>query len=159
MKVLIAIDDFREGERLAATAHRLFGADAEYLVMNVGQDATPVGVGWSGMGWGAAYPMALPLPVAPVGDTNVGSGTMTAAKERATERAGKVVDAAQLGASTKAIGEVGDPATAIPRAAEEHSVDVIVVGSHERKWFSRLFTSDVAGDVLRDSQRPVLVVH
>lgn len=159
MRVLIAIDDFREGERIAATAHRLFGSDAEYLVMNVGQEAQPVGVGWSGMGWGAAYPMALPLPVAPVAETNLWSGSMTAAKERAAARAGEVVEAANLGGATEAIGEVGDPAVAIPRAAEDHDVDVVVVGSHERSWFSRLFTVDVAGEVLRDARRPVLVVR
>lgn len=161
MKVLIAIDDFREGEQIAATAHRLFGAEPEYLVMNVAQEEQPVGVGWSGMGWGAAYPLALPLPVVPVAETgeNVWSDAMSTAKERAAERAGQVVEAAHLGAATEALGEVGDPATAIARAAEDNSVDVVVVGSHERSWFGRLFTSDVAGDVLRDSRRPVLVVR
>ena len=159
MKVLIAIDDFGEGELVAATAHRLFGDTAEYMVMNVAQEQSAAGVGWSGMGWGAAYPLALPLPVASPPQTNVWAAATSSAKERAAQTAGQVVEAAHLGATAEAIGEVGDPATAIARAAEDNDVDVVVVGSHERSWFSRLFTSEVAGDLVRDSRRPVLVVR
>ena len=37
--------------------------------------------------------------------------------------------------------------------------DVIVVGSHERNWFVRMFSDSVAKDVLRDAPVPVLVVR
>jgi nucleotide-binding universal stress UspA family protein len=158
MKVLIAIDDFREGEQIAAVAHRLFGGAAEYLVMNVAPDAEPTGVGWAGMGWGAAYPLALPLPVAPVAD-DPSSEPAQSAKDQAARLAGEVAESAHLGSSAQSVGEVGDPATAIGRAADDNDVDVIVVGSHERSWFGRLFSHDVAGQVLRKTSRPVLVVR
>ena len=94
MRVLIAIDDFGEGELIATTAHRLFGETAEYMVMNVAQEQSAAGVGWSGMGWGAAYPLALPLPVGSPAETNVWAAATSSAKERAAQTAGQVVEAA-----------------------------------------------------------------
>jgi nucleotide-binding universal stress UspA family protein len=58
----------------------------------------------------------------------------------------------------ESIGDVGDPAYAILRAADEHDVDLIVVGSHTHSWFSRLFTGSVSNDLLREADIPVLVV-
>ena len=40
----------------------------------------------------------------------------------------------------------------------EHAADVIVVGSKERGWLTRLLTSSVADEVRRESPIPVLVV-
>lgn len=60
---------------------------------------------------------------------------------------------------TTAIGDVGDPADAILRLAEEHQADVIVVGTRNRSWFSRLFDPSVAGAVADRARRPVLVVR
>jgi nucleotide-binding universal stress UspA family protein len=42
--------------------------------------------------------------------------------------------------------------------ADEHDVDVIVVGSHDKTAWRRLFDPSVAADVVRDTSRPVLVV-
>ena len=43
-------------------------------------------------------------------------------------------------------------------AAEEHDVDVVVVGSHDRGMLSRLLDPSVAAGVVRGTYRPVLVV-
>lgn len=43
-------------------------------------------------------------------------------------------------------------------AAGEHDADVIVVGSHERGWWSKLLSSSVTDDVLDASTIPALVV-
>jgi nucleotide-binding universal stress UspA family protein len=55
--------------------------------------------------------------------------------------------------------EVGDPATTICEVAKELGVDVIVVGSHGRTGFSRLFLGSTSEHVIRHAPCPVLVVH
>ena len=45
------------------------------------------------------------------------------------------------------------------RAADEHHVDVIVVGMHERGWFDRLVRPSVSKEILKEAKVPVLVVH
>ena len=57
------------------------------------------------------------------------------------------------------VGEVGDPANAIITAAHHHKADVIVVGSHDRSWFSKLLTPSVSGAVVRDADIPVLIAR
>ncbi|MBI5088656.1 MAG: universal stress protein [Actinobacteria bacterium] len=140
-KVLIAADSSESSLAAARGAVALFGDTAEYLVVNVDRALNDA------MAWGAAYPMALPLP---------SPGEDAAALERAEEIATEVADAAVPDAEV--IGDTGDPATAIINAAHEHAVDVIVVGSHSHSWFSRLFTGSVSSDVIREADIPVLVM-
>ena len=78
-------------------------------------------------------------------------------EERAHERAAEVAGDSDLDAA-EVLGDTGDPAYAILDAAHEHQVDVIVVGSHERNWFSRLLSGSVSREVVRESTIPVLVV-
>jgi nucleotide-binding universal stress UspA family protein len=140
-KVLIAADTSESSLAAARGAVALFGEDAEYLVVNVDRSSTDV------MAWGAAYPMAMPVP-SPADDE--------AALQRAEDVATEVAEATAPDA--EAIGDIGDPATAIINAAHEHAVDVIVVGSHSHSWFTRLFTGSVSNDVIREADIPVLVM-
>jgi K+-sensing histidine kinase KdpD len=78
------------------------------------------------------------------------------AEGAAAQEAQRVADRTGL-SEAEVIGEVGDPAAAIVDAADEHHVDVIVVGSHERGCVSRLFARSVAGDVIKHAHVPVLV--
>jgi nucleotide-binding universal stress UspA family protein len=57
----------------------------------------------------------------------------------------------------KLIGDVGDPARAILEAAHEHGVDVVVVGSHDRSWLSRLFSKSVSTEIVKRADLPVLL--
>jgi len=68
-----------------------------------------------------------------------------------------VADAAGM-QSVTGLGDVGDPAAAILEAAHNHHVDVVVIGSHERGWFSRLFSGSVEQDLMRTGDFSVLVV-
>ena len=52
----------------------------------------------------------------------------------------------------------GDLATEICAAADEHDVDIIVVGAHHKSVLLRLLDPSVAADVLKSSRRPVLVI-
>ena len=156
-RVLIAADDSDLAVETATRAHRLFGDDAVYFVINVA-DALPT----STMAWGYAYPVAMPMIAYP--PPTAGTGTSEeypgeeSAREAAEQRAALVADDAALGTGARPLSDVGDPATAIVDAARDQHVDVIVVGSHERSWFSRLFSGSVAHDVIRDAPVPVLVV-
>lgn len=167
-RVLIAADDSDVSIGAARTARSLFGDDADYLVVNVAE--TPA-LAWGddSMMWGYAYPMAIPpiagaaggppLVVQPRvpparGDAPAPPTTVDVAEQEAEN----VAQAAGLVDAT-ALGEVGEASHAILEAAERHHVDVIVVGSHERGWFSRLLTGSVSSSVAKRSSVPVLVVH
>lgn len=54
---------------------------------------------------------------------------------------------------------IGKPATGIVDAAEEHTVDMIVVGSRGRSGVSRVLLGSVAEAVVRRSPVPVTVVR
>jgi nucleotide-binding universal stress UspA family protein len=43
-------------------------------------------------------------------------------------------------------------------AARQHGVDVIVIGSHNRNWLSKLFHGSTSADVLDEADIPVFVV-
>jgi nucleotide-binding universal stress UspA family protein len=150
--ILIAADDSEESVDAARVAHALFGDDAEYLVIHVGASISN-----EVMAWGYAYPVTMPMVAYPppaLAEPAPGEPTPV---EEAEDRAEALAHAASL-ESAEAVGDVGDTSEAILNAAREHGADVIVVGSHERGWFSRLLSGSVSQDVIRRSDIPVLVV-
>lgn len=162
MRVLLAVTDSDESVRVARTTHDLFGETATYLVMNVAAQPVPI-LGPDPMTWGVAYPLAtgttagaVPLyraPVSTTGERIPGTGDDA---DRARQEAERVAEAAHL--TAEPIGEVGDAAQRIRAVADEEHVDVIVVGASEHGWFHRLVHPSVANAVMRDSERPVLVI-
>lgn len=149
--IMIAVEDSDASVDAVRRAHRLFGDGARYFVVNVGQGR------YSSMRWAYVYPVMMPGAWYPPAWTNDGTDAMTTADDRAQQRAETVAESAELDDVT-ALGDVGDPATAIIQAAHEHAVDVVVVASHDRSWFSRLFKGSVEHDLLRDADFAVLVV-
>jgi nucleotide-binding universal stress UspA family protein len=157
--VLIAVDGSESSVKAVATAHRLFGDDADYLVVNVASTTyVPVAVFPSEVG------MITPLAMAPLVHPRAGE----LGDEDTSDDVESDVDVAesiakQIGqegglASATALGVVGDPARSIIDVAVDHAADVIVVGTHERGWLTRLLTSSVADEVRRESPIPVLVL-
>jgi nucleotide-binding universal stress UspA family protein len=55
--------------------------------------------------------------------------------------------------------EIGEPATAIARAAKDWPADMIVIGSHGRGGLRRALLGSVAEGVMRQASCPVLVVR
>lgn len=158
--VLIAVDATDASVHAVETAHRLFGDGADYLVLNVGGGSyVPVPV------FPGASPVS-PMAWAPVVQSQL------AAEELVTESAATETIADTEVAETIAkhtgeegglpeatvLGIVGDAAGSIIEVAVEHGADVIVVGTKERGWLSRLLTSSVADEVRRESPIPVLAV-
>ena len=54
---------------------------------------------------------------------------------------------------------IGDPAEEIVRYADEHAVDLIVMGTHGREGVMRVVLGSVAETVVRRAPCPVLTVH
>ena len=158
-RVLVAVDDTEGSVRAAETAHRLFGDDAEYFAVNVTNVVDLAAIPWYGAGWGAPY-------AAPYGavwayrseDAVDAAGRVADGEDAAAAQARDVADQSGLPDAT-AVGEEGDPASAILRAAEERGVDVIVVGTEERGWLDRFLRPSVSKEIVRHANVPVLIVH
>ena len=159
-RVLVAVDDTEGSVRAAETAHRLFGDDAEYLAVNVTNVVDLAAIPWYGAGWGAPY-------AAPYGAVWSYRAEAVGRRRRAdrTRRGGRRGATPARSPSSpgcpdaEAVGEEGDPATAVLRAADERQVDVIVVGTEERGWLDRLLRPSVSKEIVRHAHVPVLIVH
>jgi nucleotide-binding universal stress UspA family protein len=161
-QVLIAVDDSESSVATARTAYSLFGAGATYTVVSVA-DRTPVMWGGDTLAWGVGYPIMMgPAEGVTTGSPSNGDASAaevdTAPIDSAIQVARDVADEAHL-PNPQVVGEVGDPATAIITAAHHHQADVIVIGSHDRSWFSKLFVPSVSGAVVREADIPVLVAR
>jgi nucleotide-binding universal stress UspA family protein len=154
-RVLIAADESQTSIDAAQAAHRLFGDSADYFVLHVASTDGSV----TGRPAPGVQPLVIPVVSNPPAAflPGVESGGGTTAVDAAERTASEIAHQASLG-SVEPIGDVGDPASAIIEAAHINQIDVIVVGSHDRTWFSRLFKSSVTEDVVRQAPVPVLVV-
>lgn len=151
--VLVAVDESAGALRAARCARRVFGRDARYVVMNVGErEIDPFGAG--PMALGGVYPLAAPyLEVPRQHDDDQPSDVDLAQAE-----AEKVADRAGMPETTTPLGAVGDPVDRILETARVESADVIVLGAGEGGWWHRLFDPPVSKSVLRNAETPVLVV-
>ncbi len=148
--VLLAIDEGEHSIYAAEKARELFGDSATYLAVNVADRP----VLWaSTAAWGGVYPYVPPYPLV----TEDLTETLSDAEKEARRTAQQASAAA--GVVAEPLGDVGDAPTAILDAADEHGADVIVVGTSDKGWWRRLVEGSVAQEVIRESNRPVLVVH
>ncbi len=164
-QVLIAVDDSESSINTARIAYNLFGDGATYTVVNVA-DRSPMMWGGDALVWGIGYPIVMAPSGTPAVAPRGGAPTTDA---EAAEAAQAPIDAAIQVAQDVAteahlpnpqvVGEVGDAATAILDAAHHHQADVIVIGSHERSWFSKLLVPSVSGAVMREADIPVLIAR
>jgi nucleotide-binding universal stress UspA family protein len=155
------VDDSEGSVRAAETAHRLFGENAEYLAVNVTNVVDLATIPWYGAGWGAPY--AAPYGAVWAYRTDVAAGGEGGQRgedgeELAEANARQVADQSGL-PDAEAVGEEGDPATAVLRAAEERHVDVIVVGTQDRSWLDRFMRPSVSKEIMKHANVPVLIVH
>ncbi len=161
MRILVAVDDGETSRRAARVARSLFGEHADYWVVSVGD---PDLVLWREMPlpWGVPYPVMLMggaegevfgerADVGPNGPADTDSAELARETAETVAKDVALPDATPLGAT-------GDPAAQIRLVADEHDVDVIVLGWHETTWWRRLFDQSVPTELLRNVDRPVLVV-
>ncbi len=153
-RVLIALDGSDLDRTLASTAHRLFGDDADYWAVNV-QDETLGAAAAMAMplAYGGAYPYVMPG----IYTMRERDAAETSSMDAAEERSRTTVDESGLHDAT-VLSEIGTPDEAIIRAAELHGADVIVAGTHDRGWWSKLLQPSVSDSLLAESIVPVLLV-
>jgi nucleotide-binding universal stress UspA family protein len=143
-RVLVALDGLPESVRAARAAVDLFGAEQEYLIVNVAPGART---------WDDDVAFGVVIPMSDVEWETVTDAVDDAAQSKAKTGA---VDAGIEPAEI--IVEHGDPVAAICGAAESHDADVIVIGSHDRGRLKRMLTPSIADGVVHTTSRPVLVV-
>jgi nucleotide-binding universal stress UspA family protein len=163
-QVLIAVDDSESSVNTARIAYKLFGDSATYTMVNVA-DRTPLMWGGDALVWGIGYPVmigpsgAVTAAAASAPPTDASAAEVdTAPIDAAIQVAQDVADEAHI-PNPQIVGEIGDPATAIIAAAHHHQADVIVIGSHERGWFSKLLVPSTSGAVVRETDIPVLIAR
>jgi nucleotide-binding universal stress UspA family protein len=149
-RVLIAVDATHESHDAARFAHRLLGDGVEYLVLTVAD---------TGALLSAALPLADPMLAggAAYVDPTVASETVHDAVQDA--RATATETAHEVDPHAEAIVEAGSPGDVICRVAAERGVDLVVTGSHDRSWLSRLLTPSVHRHLVDHAPCPVLVVR
>jgi nucleotide-binding universal stress UspA family protein len=149
-KVLVALDEGEPSHRAADFVNRFFsGPDVEVLAINVAR--VPTAFFPPTVGWGVMYPWGYEVPL--TGE----AGERSQVLDERQHVAATLADEAGI-ERAEPIGGVGDPADAIRLAAEEHDVDLIVVGSSDRGMLDRLFTPSVSHELTHHPTRPVLVV-
>jgi len=148
MKVLIAVDDDAESRDAMSFAAELLPDTADVVVLNVSRSTiTPYGT------------------IGGMGGTFVGDPALTLeadhrAQEVADRDAERVVEEAarEVGADEARV-EHGDVGPTICQVAEEEGADLVVLGTHDRSRWSRLWFGSVSDQVVRNAPCPVLVVR
>ncbi|MEZ5410080.1 MAG: universal stress protein [Acidimicrobiales bacterium] len=158
-KVLVAIDGSEATHRVVAFVNHFFqgnggGGDVEVIGVNVGLADTVPPTGFiipDGAMFGMAYPWYYDRPS--------GEWAEMAAREddEARQEAAAVVAESGL-EDAEALGRLGEPADTIVRVADEQDVDLIVVGDNHRGALQRLLAPSISREVVKRSERPVLVV-
>lgn len=147
LTILLAVDDDPVSYRAATTVARWLPDDATVVALHVGP-AGPVPAGTWPMVAGdglIGYPYAT-LATLPAG-------------EELEEMAREVANRAAGLADGEPMVEHGDPASVIRRVATDIKADLIVVGTSDRSWISRIFKPSVGNAVAHDAPCSVLVVR
>ncbi len=142
LKILIAVDDTEESMDAARVAYRVFGPEPDYLVTSIGR-----------------MPRSFAYPMTPSGGMPmyIGAGTAARVKEGATATAMEAAESIEVDAAVEV--DTGPAGVAVCRIAEESEASVIVIGSHDRSIWARLFEPSVGKYVVDNAPCPVLVVR
>lgn len=150
MKILIAVDGSDDALAAVDIARDLWAADPEttFVLVHVRQPAV------------AAH--AARVPIGAAGAVAYDPALLQELEVAAVQAAQRVLDHAQrrLGVErtrVELVEEVGRPAARILAAADDHGVDLIVMGRRGLHGLSRLLVGSVSKAVLDQSPRPVLI--
>lgn len=142
-KILIAVDGTPESRDAAETAYRFMGPGHDYTIASIGE-AEPLVV--SGFGVGA-------IPTAADLHGELEAAVRSSAEATADEARKEFPGQAN---TTAEVGHIGQLICAI---AEEGSYELIVIGSHDRGFWSRLVDPPVGRYLVENAPCPVLVVR
>lgn len=154
MKILIALDDSDSSHDAVEFANEMLGLDTddgaarhEVLILHVTRSVLPFSYVADPLTGGIVYPDALPAVM-----------EAQAAEDASEEDAMNEV-AAEFEGEPAVIIEHGDAGRTICAVAEEHKVDLIIVGTRDRGAWSKLWHPSVSDHVVRHAVCPVLVVR
>jgi nucleotide-binding universal stress UspA family protein len=144
MKVLIAIDDDAPSREALSFAERLVSERDEVVVLNVTSYTGLVPFAGDPFGAGIGAVALDPESLAEIDNR----------AEQLVERTAGEIDAK----TTESVIEHGSPGERICATAEEHGIELIILGSHERGAFGRFLHGSVSDYVVHHAQCAVLVV-
>lgn len=148
MKVLIAVDDGDESHDAIRFARDVLPQDAQVIVLNVAQYAVTA-AGTMGTFVMGSYGDAMLTP-----DTQERlAGQAEAEAERTVEEATRLLGTAE---GRVAHGDVGPT---ICEVAADEGADLVVLGTHDRGRFARLWFGSVSDHVMHHAPCSVLVVR
>lgn len=149
MKILIAVDNSAESREAAEVAFAMFGSEPHYSVISVAE-LQPMMVGrW---GAGAFSDAAAFMPV-------VEEAAKRSADEAARLAAEQRSPDLPVTSDVEVLTVAGSAGRGICKAAEEQGSDLIVIGSHDRGFWDRLFDPSVGRYLVEHAPCPVLVVR
>jgi nucleotide-binding universal stress UspA family protein len=148
-KVLIALDYNPTAQKVAEAGYALAKSmDAEVILLHVISDAV-------------YYSSVEYSPVMGyTGFLNMGQFQQDSVKElhKASQN---YLEKSKLHLGDKAIVTIvkeGDFADSILKTAEELNADIIVMGSHSRKWLENIIMGSVTEKVLRHTTKPIFII-
>ncbi len=141
MRILIAVDDSSESVDAVHYTYATFGAGHQLIVASVG-----------------ANPVTVPLSPFGVQPDVVLLGELRERSESEAE-ATALSASENLPVGTEIEAAVGSPGPALVEIAIRDAVDLIVIGSHERSIWERLFHPSVGRHLIDHAPCPVLVVR
>lgn len=148
MKVLIAVDETKESHDAVDFARDILPGDADVIVLNVARYAVT-----------AAGTMGT-FVMGTYGDAMLTSETQERLSAQAEAEATRTVEEAseRLGSAETRVVH-GDVGPTICEVAAEEGIDLVVLGTHDRGRFARLWFGSVSDHVMHNAPCPVLVVR
>jgi nucleotide-binding universal stress UspA family protein len=148
MHVLLAVDGTEVSAKASSFLSALLGGQ-RHQVTSLSVAVVPLTFAPLAPGVSSTGPASPALAWAPAHP-----GTQKQALADAKERAGE-----QGPPNADVQARLGDPAREILHVADEIDADLIVVGTHDPGLIERLLQGSVSKTVLRESDRPVLLVR
>ncbi len=145
MKVLVAVDGSDESRHAMMKAFELFGQDPDYVLVSVGAPTVPLTLGYPAGGFTSP------------GELEAAARAAESAAHEAVQQAEVELAAAHV--DTVVASEPGSIGGSLVHVADEIEADVIVIGSHDRGVFERLFDPSVGKYLINHANCPVLVVR
>jgi nucleotide-binding universal stress UspA family protein len=144
VNVLIGVDETPESRGAVETSWELFGSNGVYTIVCI-YERQPFIVGNLGIGTNLAGMYARL-------DDSIG-------QQLATNAASHARSAAPVDADVNFHTDVGHAGSSIIDAAGEHASHLIVIGSHDRGFWERIFSPSVGKYLVENAPCPVLVVR
>lgn len=148
MLVLIAVDESPESHDAVEFARRVLPGDARVIVLNVAQYAVT-----------AAGTMGT-FAMGTYGDAMLTSQTQERLSQQSEVEANRTVEEASRqieGAEARVVH--GDAGPTICEVARDEEADLVVLGTHDRGRFGRLWFGSVSDHVMHNAPCSVLVVR